>query len=69
MSDVLGLKPFPNSLMVAFTAKYAGGEIQVDNIEVTDAGWFTADDLPLIPSKISIARRLIDWFVEKTQKP
>jgi NAD+ diphosphatase len=55
--------PFPDSLMVAFTAKYAGGEIQVDNIEITDAGWYTADNLPLGPSSISVARKLIDWFV------
>jgi len=56
--------PFPNSLMVAFTAKYAGGEIRADEVEITDAGWFTADNFPLGPTKISIARKLIDWFVE-----
>lgn len=56
--------PFPHSLMVGFTAKYAGGEIQVDDTEITDAGWFTADNLPVGPTKISIARKLIDWFVE-----
>jgi NAD+ diphosphatase len=27
----------------------------------TDAGWFSADNLPAIPPRISIARRLIDW--------
>ncbi len=55
--------PFPDSLMVGFTARYAGGEITVDNREIVDAGWFSADRLPDIPDKISIARRLIDWFV------
>jgi NAD+ diphosphatase len=55
--------PFPDSLMVAFTAKYAGGELQVDNVEIMDAGWYTADNLPLGPSSISVARKLIDWFV------
>jgi NAD+ diphosphatase len=59
--------PFPHSLMVGFTAKYAGGEIRVDDTEITEAGWFTADNLPICPTKISIARRLIDWFVENTQ--
>jgi NAD+ diphosphatase len=54
---------FPHSLMVGFTAKYAGGEIRVDNHEILDANWFTADKLPKIPGKFSIARRLIDWFV------
>jgi NAD+ diphosphatase len=57
--------PFPDSLMIGFTADYAGGEIQVDGEEVVDAGWFTPETLPEIPGKISIARRLIDWFVEE----
>jgi NAD+ diphosphatase len=56
--------PFPDSLMIGFTAEYAGGEIRVDGEEVVDAGWFSADNLPEIPGKVSIARRLIDWFVE-----
>jgi NAD+ diphosphatase len=55
--------PFPDSLMVAFTAKYAGGKIRVDNVEITHAGWYTADNLPLGPSSISVARKLINWFV------
>jgi len=57
--------PFPDSLMVAFTARYAAGEIRIDGKEILDGQWFTAHDLPRIPGKISIARRLIDWFIEK----
>ena len=57
--------PFPNSLMVGFLADYAGGEIKADPSEIADAGWFTADNLPSIPPKITIARHLIDWFVGK----
>ena len=53
--------------MVAFTAEYAGGEIKVDDSEIDDAGWFSADELPPIPSKISIAGHLIDWFKDKEQ--
>ncbi|MFC1867791.1 NAD(+) diphosphatase [Thermodesulfobacteriota bacterium] len=56
--------PFPDSLMIAFTAEYAGGEINIDPAEIADAGWFSADNLPPIPPKISIARQLIDWFTE-----
>lgn len=56
--------PFPNSLMVAFAADYASGKITVDETETIDAGWFTANNLPSIPDKVSISRRLIDWFVE-----
>ena len=59
--------PFPNSLMVAFTTDYASGKITIDKTEVMDAGWFTANNLPPIPDKVSISRRLIDWFVETHQ--
>lgn len=59
--------PFPDSLMVGFTAEYAGGDIRIDPSEITDAGWFSANALPAIPPKISIARRLIDWFVEREE--
>ena len=58
--------PFPDSLMIGFTARYAGGKIAIDNREIVEASWFSADNLPKIPDKISIARRLIDWFIENT---
>jgi NAD+ diphosphatase len=61
--------PFPNSLMVGFVADYAGGSIVVDNSELMEAGWFAADALPNLPLKISIARRLIDWFVSTRNVP
>lgn len=57
--------PFPNSLMLGFTATYAGGEIVIDPNEVADAGWFRWDNLPRIPPPLSIARRLIDAYVAK----
>ncbi|MBP2636210.1 MAG: diphosphatase [Firmicutes bacterium] len=57
--------PFPDSLMIAFTAQYAGGEITIDNNEIVAADWFTANTLPNIPPKGSIARQLIEWFLEK----
>ncbi len=60
--------PFPHSLMVGFTATYVGGEISLSDDEIEDAGWFTVDNLPTIPGKISIARKLIDWFVSR-QRP
>jgi NAD+ diphosphatase len=56
--------PFPHSLMIAFTAEYANGELRPDLSEIADAGWFSPDRLPWVPEKISIARGLIDWFVE-----
>ena len=56
--------PFPDSLMVGFTAEYAGGEFKLDENEIMDAGWFSVADFPQLPDKMSIARRLIDWFVD-----
>ena len=61
--------PFPDSLMLAFTAEYAHGEIHVDNVEIADADWFPPDCLPKIPPRISIARRLIDFFVKDNIAP
>jgi len=57
--------PFPNSLMLGFTARYKSGEIQVDDIELAEANWFGPDDLPNLPPPLSIARRLIDDYLEK----
>ncbi len=55
--------PFPHSLMIAYTADYAGGEFELEEAEIAAAGWFAADDLPQIPPRMSIARRLIDDFL------
>jgi NAD+ diphosphatase len=52
--------PFPHSLMIAFNCDYAGGEITPDPSEIEAAGWFDLDHLPILPNKVSIARRLID---------
>jgi NAD+ diphosphatase len=57
--------PFPNSLMVGFTAEYDGGEIMLEESELADARWFTVDELPNLPPRMTIARKLIDWFVGK----
>lgn len=52
--------PFPHSLMVAFTAEYAGGEVRPDGVEIEEARWFEPEELPRLPPSISISRRLID---------
>jgi len=60
--------PFPNALMIGFTADYASGEIKVDNYEIAEAAWFTPDNFPTIPGRISIARKLIDAFLDEQKK-
>lgn len=61
--------PFPHSLMVGFTATWAGGEIQIDEEELLDAGWFIRDALPQLPMTFSIARSLIDeWVGQRSRR-
>jgi NAD+ diphosphatase len=52
--------PFPHSLMLGFTACWEEGDIRREENEIEEAGWFPLDELPRIPSKMSIARALID---------
>lgn len=57
--------PFPHSLMIGFTARWAGGEIAVDETEIASAGWFRADAMPPVPPPMSIARSLIDGWLAR----
>jgi NAD+ diphosphatase len=57
--------PFPHSLMVAFTAHYAGGEVQPDGVEIEEARWFDAAELLQRPYTLSIGWRLINTVAGK----
>lgn len=57
--------PFPGQLMLGLYAEYAGGEIQVDNIEIVEAGWFDIDNLPQTPSESTISGLLIREHIKK----
>ena len=52
--------PFPHSLMIAFVCDWVSGEVKPQEAEIEEAKWFEVLQLPKLPSKISIARRLID---------
>ena len=57
--------PFPHSLMIGFRAEWQSGDIVCDPTEILDAQWYRRDQLPNIPPRISIARKLIDeWMNE-----
>ncbi|MBI4123346.1 MAG: NAD(+) diphosphatase [Betaproteobacteria bacterium] len=55
--------PFPHSLMIAFVCDWKSGELRPQAGEIEAASWFEVLQLPKLPSKISIARRLIDAVV------
>jgi len=57
--------PFPHSLMIAFTCDWVSGELRPQPGEIEAANWFDVFQLPRLPSKISVARRLIDAVVGK----
>ncbi len=58
--------PYPCGLMVGFHADYDSGELKLQRSELGDGGWFNKDNLPEIPEKLSIARKLIDDWLENT---
>ncbi len=58
--------PFPHSLMIGFEARWVSGDIAIDESEIVDADWFTPDALPMVPPAMSIARTLIDRWIERS---
>ena len=56
--------PFPNSLMLAFTADYDSGDIKVDGDEIVKAKWFKKDEIIRYGSDISISDWLIQEFID-----
>lgn len=58
--------PYPCGLMVGFHADYDEGTIHLQRSELSKGAWFNRENLPTIPEKLSIARRLIDdWLANK----
>ena len=60
--------PYPSGLMVGFSANYVSGEIHLQQEELSKGGWFTKDNLPPIPEKLSIARMMIDNWLDGQNK-
>ena len=63
--------PFPASLMLAYVARAQTTDVVVDGVELTEARWFTRDELAvavadgavMLPMRTSVARALIEeWF-------
>jgi NAD+ diphosphatase len=56
--------PFPNSLMLGFSARYKAGQLRPDGTEIEDAQWFSRDALPTLPGSASVSRYLIELWRE-----
>ena len=59
--------PYPCGLMVGFTADYDHGKIHLQRSELSKGAWFDCNHLPHIPEKLSIARHLLDSWLEETK--
>lgn len=59
--------PFPDSLMIGFTAQYVSGEITIDQKEIEEANWYHYENLPSHPSSLTLARKLIDYFIAEKE--
>lgn len=57
--------PYPNNLMVGFIADYVSGTIRLQDEELSEGAFFTKDNLPELPRKLSLARKMIDWWLEQ----
>lgn len=55
--------PFPGQLMLGFFADYDSGEIEIDGVEICDAGWYHRRSLPMIPGEGTIAGRMIRHYL------
>lgn len=60
--------PYPCGLMVGFTAELESGTLCLQRTELTKGGWFRQDNLPAIPGRVSLARRLIDFWASLPSK-
>ena len=61
--------PFQDSLMIAFKADYASGDIVIDREEIEEAGWYRYDNLPGRPSTpASISSKLLDDYISHATK-
>lgn len=58
--------PYPSGLMVGFIADYQNGDIRLQEEELSSGAFYTRDNLPELPRKLSLARKMIDWWIEQT---
>lgn len=55
--------PYPSGIMVGYYAEYESGTIKLQDEELSAGAFYHRDHLPEIPKKLSIARKLIDAWL------
>jgi NAD+ diphosphatase len=58
--------PFPSQMMIGYHAEWQSGDLQIDPNEIAEAGWYTRDNLPLLPMNKSIAWQLINHALDES---
>jgi len=56
--------PFPSGLMVGYICNYVSGDIKLQDDELISGAFYTKENLPELPRKLSLARKMIDWWLE-----
>lgn len=60
--------PFPSQMMVGFTCEYDDGELKLQESEISEGRFFNINNLPELPPKFTIARQMIDDWIEKKRQ-
>lgn len=56
--------PYPSGLMIGFEADYVSGDIRFADGELSEGGFCTRENLPVLPQKLSLARKMIDSWLQ-----
>ncbi|WP_428897464.1 NAD+ diphosphatase [Parelusimicrobium proximum] len=59
--------PFPSNMMIGFFADYAGGKLKIDRTELSDAGFYTLDNMPPLPGRLSLARKMVNAWIKEAE--
>ncbi len=55
--------PYPSGIMIGFIADYVSGDLYYADGELTSGGFYSKDNLPELPQRLSLARRMINAWL------
>ena len=56
--------PYPSGIMIGYVAEYESGTVKLQDDELNAGAFYDREHLPELPQKLSIARRMIDAWLE-----